>query len=189
MGETGLETIDIIKGVIKSLKPSQVIIIDSLASSSLERLNKTIQITNTGINPGSGVYNNRKELSCDSLGVPVIAIGVPTVLEASTIVYDTMNYMCMKYIYTKNNINNKVDRLIVNKNYLSDINIEDKKELLGLLGNLSNEEVKRLIYEVLNPIGYNLMVTPKEIDFLIKNLSDIIGNGINRSIHKKVREI
>ena len=189
MGETGLETIEIIKGVINNLKPSQVIIIDSLASSSLERLNKTIQITNTGINPGSGVYNNRKELSYDSLGIPVIAIGVPTVLEASTIVYDTINYMCMKYTYTKNNIDNKVDRLIVNKNYIGDINLEDKKELLGLLGNLSDEEVKRLIYEVLNPIGYNLMVTPKEIDFLIKNLSDIIGNGINRSIHKKVKEI
>ena len=189
MGETGIETINIIKGVIDRLKPSQIIIIDSLASSSLERLNKTIQITNTGINPGSGVYNNRKELSYESLGVPIIAIGVPTVLEASTIVYDTINYMCMKYTYTKNNIDNKVDRLIVNKNYLGNINLEDKKELLGLIGDLSDEEIKKLIHEVLNPIGYNLMVTPKEIDYLIKNLSDIIGNGINKSIHKKVKEL
>ena len=191
MGNTGIETINIIKGVINSLKPSQVIIIDSLASSSLERLNKTIQITNTGINPGSGVYNNRKELSYETLGVPVLAIGVPTVVEASTIVTDTINYMCMKYTYDKNNIDNPINRLVVNKNYLNDsiLNKEDRKKLLGLIGNLSNEEIKLLVNEVLNPIGYNLIVTPKEIDFLIKKLSDIIGNGINRAIHKKVKEI
>lgn len=191
MGTTGIETINIIKGVINFLKPTQVIIIDSLASSSLERLNKTIQITNTGINPGSGVYNNRKELSFDTLGVPVLAIGVPTVVDATTIVNDTINYMCKKYSYTKNNINNPIDRLVVNKNYLDNkkINIEDRKKLLGLIGNLNEDETKKLIYEVLNPIGYNLMVTPKEIDFLIKKLSDIIGNGINRSIHKNVKEI
>ena len=99
--------------------------------------------------------------------------------------------MCKKYSYTKNNINNPIDRLVVNKNYLDNkkINIEDRKKLLGLIGNLNEDETKKLIYEVLNPIGYNLMVTPKEIDFLIKKLSDIIGNGINRSIHKNVKEI
>lgn len=190
MGQTGIETINIIKGVIDYLKPSQIIVIDSLASSSLERLNKTIQITNTGINPGSGVYNNRKELSFETLGVPVLAIGVPTVVEAATIVNDTINYMCKKYTYDKNNINNPIERLVINKNYLnSKSNIEDRKQLLGLIGNLSEEEVRKLIYEVLNPIGYNLIVTPKEIDFLIKKLSEIIGNGINRSIHKNVKEI
>lgn len=191
MGQTGIETINIIKGVINSLNPSQVIIIDSLASSSLNRLNKTIQITNTGINPGSGVYNNRKELSFETLGIPVIAIGVPTVVEASTIVTDTINYMCMKYTYDKNNIDNPINRLVVNKNYLnnSSLNKEDRKKLLGLIGSLNDEEMKLLVSEVLNPIGFNLIVTPKEIDFLIKKLSDIIGNGINRSIHKKVKEI
>ena len=191
MGNTGIETINIIKGVINYLKPSQVIVIDSLSSSSLERLNKTIQITNTGINPGSGVYNNRKEISFETIGVPVLAIGVPTVVEASTIVSDTINYMCKKYSYDKKNINNSVNRLIVNKNYLEENinNDEDRKKLLGLIGNLSDEEIKKLAYEVLNPIGYNLMVTPKEIDFLIEKLSEVIGNGINRSIHKKVKEI
>ena len=191
MGSTGIETINIIKGVINYLKPSQVIVIDSLASSSLERLNKTIQITDTGINPGSGVYNNRKEISYETLGVPVLAIGVPTVLDAATIVSDTINYMCKKYSYDKKNINNPVNRLIVNKNYLEEniYDIEDRKKLLGLIGNLNDEEIKRLAFEVLNPIGYNLMVTPKEIDFLIKKLGEVIGNGINRSIHKKVKEI
>ena len=190
MGNTGIETINIIKGVINYLKPTQVIIIDSLASSSLERLNKTIQITDTGINPGSGVYNNRKELSYDSLGVPVLAIGVPTVLDAATIVNDTISYMCKKYSYIKNNIDNPIERLAINRNYLNNkASDKDRKKLLGLIGSLNEDETKTLIYEVLNPIGYNLMVTPKEIDFLIKKLSEVIGNGINRSIHKNVKEI
>lgn len=192
MGETGIETIDIIKGVISYLKPDELIVIDSLASSSLERLNKTIQITDTGINPGSGVGNNRKEISYDTLGIPVLAIGVPTVLDAPTIVSDTIDFMIKKFTYTKNNMNNPVDKLVINKNYLNkDIKVDenDKKELLGLVGNLEKDETKELVYEVLNPIGYNLMVTPKEIDYLIKNLSDIIGNGINRALHKKVKDI
>jgi len=192
MGETGIETVSIIKGVINEIKPEMLIVIDSLASSSLERLNKTIQITDTGINPGSGVGNNRKEISFDTIGIPVLAIGVPTVVDAPIIVSDTINYMIKKFSYKKNNIDNPLDKLIVNKNYLQndiEISLEDKKQLLGLVGNLNDEEIKKLIYEVLNPIGYNLMVTPKEIDYLIKNLSDIIGNGINRALHKKVTDI
>ena len=173
MGNTGIETIDIIKGVINYLKPTQVIVIDSLASSSIERLNKTIQITDTGINPGSGVYNNRKEISFETLGIPVLAIGVPTVVGINTIVSDTIKYMCKKYSYDKKSTNNE----------------KDKKELLGLVGSLNEEEIKKLVYEVLNPIGYNLIVTPTEIDFLIEKLSDIIGNGINRAIHKNIKEI
>ena len=173
MGNTGIETIDIIKGVINCLKPTQVIVIDSLASSSIERLNKTIQITDTGINPGSGVYNNRKEISFETLGIPVLAIGVPTVVGINTIVSDTIKYMCKKYSHDKKSTNNE----------------KDKKELLGLVGSLNEEEIKKLVYEVLNPIGYNLIVTPTEIDFLIEKLSDIIGNGINRAIHKNIKEI
>lgn len=173
MGNTGIETIDIIKGVINYLKPTQVIVIDSLASSSIERLNKTIQITDTGINPGSGVYNNRKEISFETLGIPVLAIGVPTVVGINTIVSDTIKYMCKKYSHDKKSTNKE----------------KDKKELLGLVGSLNEEEMKKLVYEVLNPIGYNLIVTPTEIDFLIEKLSDIIGNGINRAIHKNIKEI
>ena len=93
MGETGIETSDIIESVVKKIKPSYLIVIDSLASKSIERLNKTIQITDTGIHPGSGIGNKRKEISFETLGIPVIAIGVPTVVDATVIVSDTINFI------------------------------------------------------------------------------------------------
>lgn len=85
MGETGIEVYDIIKGIINKIKPNFLIVIDSLKASSIKRLNKTIQITDSGINPGSGIGNNRKELSFDTLNIPVIAIGIPTVIDSSLI--------------------------------------------------------------------------------------------------------
>jgi spore protease len=90
MAQTGMETLEIIKGVIKETNPKLIIVIDALASRSVSRLNTTIQIADTGISPGSGVGNNRKALNEDSLGVKVIAIGVPTVVDAATIVADTL---------------------------------------------------------------------------------------------------
>lgn len=88
MAQTGMETLEIIRGILKETKPQLVIAIDALAARSVKRLGRTIQIADTGINPGSGVGNHRKGLNEDSLGVPVIAIGVPTVVDAATIVYD-----------------------------------------------------------------------------------------------------
>ena len=190
MGETGIETSDIIKSIAKETKPDFIIVIDALASSSIERVNKTIQITDTGIYPGSGIGNNRKEISKEALNIPVIAIGVPTTVDAVTIVSDTIKYLTKHYTYTRKNINNPMNKLIIkgNINYLKkDITEtkEERKELLGLVGNLSEEEIRELIKETLTPIGYNFMVTPKEIDFIILKLCDIIGNGLNEALHKK----
>lgn len=96
MAQTGMETVEIIKGVIKETNPKLIIVIDALASRSVSRLNTTVQIADTGISPGSGVGNNRKALNEESLGVKVIAIGVPTVVDAATIVADTLT----KYMET-----------------------------------------------------------------------------------------
>ena len=90
MAQTGMETLEIIKGVVDETHPQLVIVIDALAARSTKRLNRTIQITDTGINPGSGVGNHRNAINEETLGVPVIAIGVPTVVDAVTIVNDTM---------------------------------------------------------------------------------------------------
>ena len=191
-GTTGLETSSIIKGVISELKPDLIIAIDSLASSSLEHLNKTIQITDTGISPGSGVGNKREELSKDTLGIPVIGIGVPTVVDAATIVNDTIEYMYKHYAYNKKNYNNPINKLVINPNYLKetiDITNEAKSLLLGIVGTLLPNEIRELIYEVLSPIGYNLMVTPKEIDFEVKKISELIAHAINNALNENVTHL
>lgn len=90
MAQTGMETYEIIKGICETIKPDAVIVIDALAARNTKRLNRTIQIADTGIHPGSGVGNHRNEISKETLGIPVIAIGVPTVVDAATIVRDTM---------------------------------------------------------------------------------------------------
>ncbi len=90
MAQTGMETYEIIKGIADTTEPDVVIVVDALAARNTKRLNRTIQIADTGIHPGSGVGNHRNEISKETLGIPVIAIGVPTVVDAATIVRDTM---------------------------------------------------------------------------------------------------
>ena len=193
MGQTGIETSEIIFGVVERTKPDFLIVIDALASNSIARINKTIQMTDSGIHPGSGVGNERKEISKKILNIPVIAIGVPTVVDAVTIVSDTINYMSKQFAYNKNNIDNPINKLIPisSIDYLKDKNIKDlspkdKKHLMGIIGTLSDEEMKQLVYEVLSPIGYNMMVTPKEIDFLIEKLSEVLAGGINNTLHRQI---
>ena len=185
-GTTGIETSDVISSIIQKIKPDFLIVIDALASQSTTRVNKTIQMTDTGISPGGGIGNNRKEISKDILGIPVIAIGVPTTVDAVTIVSDTIGYMYKHFSYLKQNLDNPSNKLMIGTpNYLNkDIKVDknDKSNWLGLVGSLEEDEIRQLISEVLTPVG-NLMVTPKEVDFVIEKLSDVIANGINAVIH------
>ena len=191
MGQTGLETSEVISSLVDKFKPNFLIAIDALASQSIERVNKTIQMTDTGIHPGSGIGNSRKEISYETLKIPCIAIGVPTVVDAITFVSDTINYMHKHYTYSKLNINNPLNKLMAySPNYLKEnitLNKKDKETLLGIVGTLEENEVKQLLFEVLTPIGFNLMVTPKEVDFLVEKLSLIIGNGINKALHYNIK--
>jgi len=184
---TGIETSDIVESIVKKIKPNFIIAVDALASGSIDRVNKTIQMTDTGIHPGSGIGNARKEISKATIGIPVIAIGVPTVVDASVIVADTINYMYKHYAFNKEYSKNPKSKLTFNNvNYLNKnivINNKDKEDLFGLIGKLNSEEIKILINEVLNPIGYNLMVTPKEIDFVIDKLSTLISSSVNEILH------
>ena len=187
MGTTGIETKEIIEGVIDAVRPDFLIVIDALAASSLERINKTIQLTDTGINPGSGLLNNRFEISKETLGIPVIAIGIPTVVDATTIVSNTINYIFRHFSYEKDNINNNKLKLVppTNRNYKDYKNTlkkHEKEEVMGLIGNLEEDEIKSLITEVLTPLGYNLLVTPKEIDFVVERLSSLLGKALNKSL-------
>ena len=91
LGTTGIETIEIVKGITNNIKPKLIIAIDSLCSKNIDRIGKSIQISDTGIVPGGGVGNRQEELSEETLGIPVVGVGIPTVLDAATIVIDTLN--------------------------------------------------------------------------------------------------
>ena len=138
IGNTGIESRDVIMGVIKETTPDFIIAIDSLSASNIERIQKTIQITNTGIQPGSGIGNNRGELSIDTIKIPVIAIGVPTVVSSAVIVHDTINYLIKKVSYHKKNFLKDKLTPSYNINYLKaseDLTIDD-------FINLTNEILK-----------------------------------------------
>ncbi len=192
MGDTGFDAYDQIMGVCERIKPDFIITIDSLASRSIDRLGRCIQITTSGIVPGSGVLNNRFELSEESLNIPVISIGAPTVVDAVTIVSDTINYLEKNISYKKDNLSNEKLKLVPNnlqdyEEYDNNLTDDDKENILGIVGGLSNLELKKLFDEVLSPINYNLMVSPKEIDYLVVKLSLLISEGLNKVLHKSFK--
>lgn len=158
LGITGIETVEIIKGLVEKTKPELVICVDALAARRVERVNRTIQIGDTGISPGAGVGNNRKQINEENLGVKVIAIGVPTVVDAVTIANDTIDLV--------------LDSLINST--------QSGSEFYNMLKNLDRNEKQSLIKEVLysKALG-DMFVTPKDIDLVIDSLSKIIADGIN----------
>lgn len=160
LGTTGMETSEVIRGVIDKIKPDFVIAIDALASRKLERISTTIQIADTGINPGSGIGNKRMAMSKETLGVPVIAIGVPTVVDAATMANDTIELMLEN----------------MDKTTSQDINSYDR------IKPMEQDEKYGLIKEVLQPYVGDLVVTPKEIDEIIDSVSDVVSQGINYAL-------
>ncbi|WP_339178049.1 GPR endopeptidase [Oceanobacillus sp. FSL W7-1293] len=194
MGVTGIETSDVIFGIIEKYQPDFVIAIDALASRSISRVNETIQLSDTGIHPGSGVGNKRKEISRQTLGIPVIAIGVPTVVDAVTITSDTIDYL-LKHFGREWNERDDPSKSLTpagmnfGSKQLTDEDLPDKaqrEKLFGFVGGLSEEEKRQLIMEVLTPIGHNLMVTPKEVDGFMIDMAEVIANGLNAALHETV---
>lgn len=161
MGITGIETVEIVKSIVDKIKPDRVVAIDALASRKMDRVNSTIQISTGGIAPGGGVGNKRKALDKSYLGVDVIAIGVPTVVDAATLTIDVLDLA--------------IDNLIE----LS----QENSEFYKMLTKLKEEEKYQLIKDSLDPYDKNLIVTPKDIDETIENLAIIISEGLNRSLH------
>lgn len=156
MGQTGMETVEIVKGIVKETKPQIVIAIDALAARNSKRLNRTIQIADTGIHPGSGVGNHRNGMTKDTLGVPVIGIGVPTVVDAATIVNDTME--------------NLVAALETS---------ETLKGVGDVLRTYNAAEKYELIKELISPHLNGMFVTPKDVDEMVKQISYTISEGLN----------
>ena len=156
LGTTGIETQEILQGIIENVKPKMLIVIDSLASKSIERISSSIQIADTGIVPGAGVGNARKELSQNTLGIPVIAIGVPMVVEAATIAADSLDLFIEK--------------------------MQKQAKSNDFLNKLRDEDKYSAIKEALVEEKFDLIVTPKEIDDLIENMSSVVARGINKSL-------
>ena len=156
MGQTGMETLEIVKGVVEETKPDFAIAIDALAARNSKRLNRTIQLADTGINPGSGVGNHRNALTEDTLGIPVIAIGVPTVVDAATIVNDTM------------------------ENLLAALETSEMLKGVGVvLQGYNATEKYELIKELISPHLNGMFVTPKDIDETVKRISYTISEALN----------
>lgn len=169
LGITGIESSEVVQGIVDRTKPDLIIAIDALASRSLERVNTTIQIADIGIHPGSGIGNKRRGLTKEILGVPCIAIGVPTVCYASTIV------------------NNVFDMMKTHFDQESGQGQQGQtKRILGLLTELSENERLGLVKEVLEPLGHDLIVTPKEIDEFIEDIANVIASGLNLALHDAV---
>ena len=156
MAQTGMETLEIVKGVVEEIKPDFAIAIDALAARNSKRLNRTIQIADTGINPGSGLGNHRNALTEETLGIPVIAIGVPTVVDAATIVNDTM------------------------ENLLQALETSEMLKGVGVvLQGYNATEKYELIKELISPHLNGMFVTPKDIDETIKRIGFTISEALN----------
>ena len=142
--------------VLNGVKPDYLIVVDALAARSVRRLGRTIQITDTGIYPGSGVGNHRYSITKETTGIPVIAIGIPTVVEAATIVYDSMSAL--------------IDELA---------HAESLQPLKTSWNRLTEAEHRNLVRELLSPQLNHMFVTPKDIDAEIKRMSYTISEAIN----------
>jgi spore protease len=164
LGITGIETGEIVKGIVEKIKPNVVVAIDALASRKMERVNTTIQIADTGISPGSGVGNKRMDISYETLGRPVISIGVPTVVDAATMANDAIDMV--------------LDSMIQQAGKGS--------EFYNMLKSVDREEKYLMIQQLLKPQVGDFIVTPKEIDEVVERISKVIANGLNIALHQGI---
>lgn len=153
LGTTGIETGEIVMGVVQKTRPAFIVVIDALAARNTSRVGSTIQIADTGIHPGSGLGNRRIGITPQTMGIPVIAIGVPTVVEAVTIIHDSFGEMVRR------------DPSLVHPKAIRQ---------------------KEIIQRVLSPYFTSLIVTPKEIDVMIKNLATVVAGSLNIALHPAV---
>lgn len=164
LGLTGIETGEIIQSLVERIKPDMLVVVDALAARKMDRLYTTLQIADTGINPGSGIGNKRLAINKETIGVPVLALGVPTVVDAITIAADAMDKLAeaMSREAAKGS------------------------SIYQVLQELSWDEKKALLAEVLTPYNGNLIVTPKEVDTLVADIARLMAGAINAALHPKI---
>lgn len=156
MGQTGIESAEIIKSVIDKITPACVILIDALASRKLSRLATTVQLSDTGIRPGAGVANSRVEMNEKSLGIPVVSIGVPTVVDAATLAYDLLEELVTE------------------------------SKLKESSGNNFDELYNKITDKLMSGSGKSMFISPKESDVITRETARLISTAINLSLHKGI---
>lgn len=155
-GQTGMESAEIVRGIVSETNPDVIIAVDALAARNSKRLNRTIQIADTGIHPGSGVGNHRNGMTMETLGVPVIGIGVPTVVDAATIVNDTM------------------------ENFIRALESSDSLKGVGeVLRSYNAGEKYEFVKELISPHLNGMFVTPKDVDEMVHHISHTLSEAIN----------
>jgi len=164
LGITGVETGEIVQGLVEKVKPDLLIAIDALAARSLSRLHTTIQIADSGITPGSGVGNKRLSISQETIGIPVLAVGVPTVVDAVTIADDLTTHL-LEAIMQEAGPDSPVYKVVQS---------------------IAEGDRRAVMSEVLEPYGGRLMVTPKEIDTLVEDVARLLAGGINAALHPAI---
>ncbi len=165
LGTTGIETGESVAGIAERIGPTLIIAVDALASRSMARIGRTIQLTDTGISPGSGVGNSRKELSRATLGIPVLAVGIPMVADAATVADDAISMV------------------------IKEMRENAGDEAVKLLKNLEDDDRYALIYEALEPNAANMFVTPKDVDAIADRAAEILRDGINYALHGEKYQI
>lgn len=164
MGTTGIETVDMIQGIVEKTKPDLVIAVDALASRNVSRITTTIQMCDTGISPGAGVGNNRKGINEDTLGVKVLAIGVPTVINTSSIIFDIVSEYSRRRDIKNNIMLGPVGDAMRNFSQELNRNPESSQRLISMLPE-------------------NMIVTPGNIDEIITGFATVLSSGINLALH------
>lgn len=177
MIQTGMESSDMIKAIIEQEEIDIVIVVDALCAKSYDKLSHVIQINNVGLHPGGGIGNHRKAINKETLGVEVIAIGVPTVIYASSLVNEVIN-ITLDYFGDSLNPQNKL-KVGKRKKYEGSLSNQQKEMMLGQLGTLDQHQLEYLFNEVLNPIESNYVLSDKQIDEQCEVMSKIIAKSIN----------
>lgn len=188
-GQTGFETSEFVHALVEKIKPDLVLAIDALATRGTSRLCKTIQITNTGIHPGSGVGNQRAEISKEVMGVPVTAIGVPTVVDATVIIADAVDKVfrsIAKKIQEKERPSGKLSVISWTSDSDEEVDFNVIRPIFGEWSTWSKAERRQLFEEVLLANSQRLIVTPKEVDIWMSKYSVLISNSLFEWIENKV---
>lgn len=177
MAKSGIETADYIQSLKQEFKPDVIIVIDALCAKSYEKICKVIQMNNVGIYPGSGIGNHRKAINTVTMDIPVIAIGVPTVIHVSSLVSEVFSIMESYFHESLSPASTlKVGR---RKKYKGELSLSQRELIMGELGKLNEQQRQQLFFEILSPLEDQMILCDKAIDFDLEMLSKILSKSIN----------